>query len=261
MNWGLIMDRTYWQKQTPDKPLFPDLLWSRPENKQQRGKLLIVGGQSQGFAAAAEAYSAAVKSGIGTARVLLPDSLQKTVGRVFEAGEYAPSTPVGSFAKQALADLLDLAAWSDGVLLAGDFGRNSETAVMLELFIQNYKGQLTLTDDSLDYFLQNSDLLTNRNETLLAPTLSQLQKIASKSAVAITSKLPLLQLVEIFHELTKQRAINLIYRREEASIISVHGQVSTMPESGNLLKMAVHASVWWLQNPSSPFESITSSQL
>src|SRR3954462_7666379 len=113
------MDRTYWHKQTPDKPLFPDLLWSRPENKRQAGKLLIVGGNTHGFAAAGEAYAEAIKAGIGTARVLLPDGLQKTVGRVFEAGEYAPSTPSGSFGRQALAELLSLSRWADGTLLAG----------------------------------------------------------------------------------------------------------------------------------------------
>src|SRR3982750_2547854 len=119
------MDRTYWHKQTAEKPLFPDMLWSRPENKRQAGKLLVVGGNVHGFAAAATAYAEAGKAGIGTARVLLPDSLQKTVGRVLEAGEYAPSTPSGSFSQRALAELLEMASWADGTLLAGDFGRNS----------------------------------------------------------------------------------------------------------------------------------------
>src|SRR5471032_3085314 len=107
--------RDYWHKQAADKPLYPDLLWSRPENRAQAGKLLIVGGNAHGFAAAGEAYAEATKAGVGTARVLLPDSLQKTVGKVFEAGEYAPSTPSGSFAKRALAELLAMAEWADGV--------------------------------------------------------------------------------------------------------------------------------------------------
>ncbi len=102
------MDKPYWINR-PSKPLFPDLLWSRPENKRQAGKLLIVGGNAHGFAAAGEAYADAGEAGIGTARVLLPDSLQKTVGKIFEAGEYAPSTPSGSFSRRALAPLIDMA--------------------------------------------------------------------------------------------------------------------------------------------------------
>ncbi len=141
------MDKNFWLKQGSE-PLFPDLLWSRPENKKQAGKLLIIGGNVHGFAAAGEAYAEASKAGIGTARVLLPDSLQKTVGRVFEAGEYAPSTPSGSFSQKALAELLDRANWSDGVLLAGDLGRNSETAILIEHFTEKYQGQLTFTKDA-----------------------------------------------------------------------------------------------------------------
>src|SRR4051794_28288010 len=108
------MDRTYWHKQSASKPLYPDMLWSRPENKRQAGKLLVVGGNAHGFAAAGEAYAEALAAGVGTARVLLPDSLQKTVGRVFEAGEYAPSTPSGSFGRRALAELLAMSQWADG---------------------------------------------------------------------------------------------------------------------------------------------------
>src|SRR5258708_25670424 len=97
---------SYWHKQSSDKPLFPNLIWSRPEQTNQAGKLLIVGGNQHGFSAPAEAYQEAESAGIGTCRVLLPDKLQKTVGRILENGEYAPSTPSGSFSKSALSTLL-----------------------------------------------------------------------------------------------------------------------------------------------------------
>src|SRR5665213_2726910 len=153
------MDHNYWHKQAADKPLFPDLLWSRPEHTAQAGKLGIVGGNAHGFSAAAEAYMQADKAGIGTARVLLPDSLQKTVGRIFEAGEYAPSTPSGSFSQSALAEFLDLSGWAEAVLMAGDFGHNSETAIVLEQFISKYSGQLTLVGDAVDYFMSKPQTL------------------------------------------------------------------------------------------------------
>src|SRR5260221_160024 len=123
------MENTNWLRQTKE-PLFPDLLWSRPENKRHAGKLLIVGGNANGFATPARAYSAAAKAGIGTAKVLLPAALQKTLGKSFAEAEFALSTPSGSFSRQALDSLLDSANWADGVLLAGDFGRNSETAIL-----------------------------------------------------------------------------------------------------------------------------------
>src|SRR5471030_2483183 len=113
MNWRKQMENTNWLRQIPDKPLFPDLLWSRPENKRQAGKLLIVGGNVDGFAAPAAAFSAATKAGIGTSRVLLPDSTRKVLGKSFAEAEFCPSTPSGSFSRQALAQLLENAEWAD----------------------------------------------------------------------------------------------------------------------------------------------------
>ena len=51
------MAREYWQRQTSEKPLFADVLWSRPENRNLAGKLLIAGGNLYGFAAPAESVS------------------------------------------------------------------------------------------------------------------------------------------------------------------------------------------------------------
>ena len=112
------MDHTYWHKQTTDQPLFPDLLWSRPENRANAGKLGIIGGNAHGFSAPAEAFTFATDAGVGTARVLLPDSLKSTVGKVFDAGEYAPSTPSGSFSQKSLLEFLELSSWANGMLLA-----------------------------------------------------------------------------------------------------------------------------------------------
>ncbi|MBI1856731.1 hypothetical protein HY003_03405 [Candidatus Saccharibacteria bacterium] len=129
------MDLTYWHKQTMDAPLFPDLQWSRPEHKKHAGKLLIIGGNLHGFAAPAEAYIEANRAGVGLTRVLLPDAVKKIAGNILETVDYAPSTPSGSFSRQALADFIEQSAWADSVLLVGDFGRNSETAILLEKFM------------------------------------------------------------------------------------------------------------------------------
>src|SRR5574337_963690 len=101
-----------WLKQNTDSPLFPDLIWSRPENKRHAGKLLIIGGNAHGFAAPAAAFAAAGRAGRGSMRVILPQVLQKTLRKSFSEAEYAPSTPSGSFARAALAMLLEHAEWA-----------------------------------------------------------------------------------------------------------------------------------------------------
>lgn len=258
------MERDYWQRQTADAPLFPNLLWSRPENRIQAGKLLVVGGNRHGFAAVATAYAEAVKAGIGSARALLPDSLQKTVGRVFEAGEYAPSTPSGSFAQSALDELLAMAAWSDGVLLAGDFGRNSETAILLEKFSDKYGGQLTITKDAADYFVASPQPLLARPGTTFVISFAQLQQLGihARFATPFTFDMGLLHLIEALHDLTQHHAAHIVTKHLQTILVAVNGQVSTtkLGQDKDVWRVATAAqtAVWWLQNPDQAFQALSS---
>ena len=246
-----------------DKPLFPDLIWSRPENRAQAGKLLIIGGNAFGFAAPAEAYSESQKAGIGVAHVLLPDKLKHTVGAVLETGDFAPSTPSGSFSQQGLSELLAHATWADGVLLAGDLGRNSETAILLEKFAAGYHGQLTITKDAMDYFTSTPQALLARQDTTLVLSFAQLQKLAvsAKFPHAFTFSMDLIRLVETVHTFTRMFSINVIVKHLTNVIVASGGEVSTtkLADDKEIWRVttAAHAAVWWLQSPSKPFEALT----
>jgi hypothetical protein len=261
------MEREYWLRQEPGKPLFPELEWSRPENRQQAGKLLVVGGNLHGFAAPAEAYAAAEKAGAGTTRVLLPDAVQKIVGRVLEYGEFAPSTPSGSFSRKALDELLFSASWADSVLLAGDLGRNSETAILLEKFLAKYSGAVTLTKDSVDYAVAAPGTILARQQTLLVLSLSQLQRlaIAAKSPQPITFSMDMLRLTEWLHEFTGTHAPYIIVKHLDTMFVAAGGQVSTTKLTKDLsiwrVTTAAHAAVWWMQNLSQAFKALTASVL
>ncbi|MGH7141937.1 MAG: hypothetical protein ACREF5_00435 [Candidatus Saccharimonadales bacterium] len=253
----------YWRQQQPDHPLFPDLLWSRPERRTTAGKLLIVGGNGYGFSAPAEAFAESEKAGIGETRVLLPDSLKKTVGRTFAAGQFAPSTPSGSFSQKALAEFLDMSLWADGVLVAGDLGRNSETAIILERLAVEYKDQLTLTKDGADFFISLPQIILKRPQTTLVISLAQLQKLASSADFpkAFSFEMDLIRLVETLHEFTKMNKINIVVKHLLRIFVAVNGEVSStrLAEDQEIwrVKTAADTSTWWLQNKEKTFESLT----
>lgn len=257
------MTPEFWQKQEAGKPLFPHLLWSRPENRQLAGKLLIVGGNLHGFLAPAEAYSEAMKAGAGMCRVLLPSAIQKVVGPSIENGEFAASTPSGSFSQRALVELLDWCKWADGVLFAGDLGRNSETAIMVEKFLQKCEAPTIITKDAMDYVVSLPSAALERPNTTLVPSFAQLQRlaIAAKFDLPLTFSMDLLHLVEWLHRFTEQHAPHIVVKHLDRLFVAVNGEVSTtrLPQDQPIwrLKTASHAAVWWLQNPGKPFEALS----
>jgi len=257
------MTPEFWHKQPLGKPLFPHLLWSRPENRQMAGKLLIVGGNLYGFAAPAEAYTVSLKAGIGVSRVLLPSAIQKVVGPSIENGEFAASTPSGSFSQRALVELLDWCRWADGVLFAGDLGRNSETAIMVEKFLHKCEEPAVLTKDAVDYVVSLPQSALERPNTTLVPSFSQLQRlgIAAKFEKPLTFSMDLLRLVEWLHLFTERFAPHVIVKHLNTLFVAVHGEVSTTKLKTDIpiwrLKTAANAAVWWIQNSSKPFEALT----
>lgn len=256
------MDRTYWHKQN-DKPLFPELEWSRPETKAAAGKLLIIGGNAHAFTAPAEAYTEAVKAGVGLTRVVLPMRVKSLVGNMLDTVEYAMSNPSGGFSQLALADLLDWAGWADGVVLAGDFGRNSETAILLEKFLAKYSGQVTITKDAVDYFTSSTQQILARPETTFVLSFAQLQKLAMSAHfhTAFTFDMDLLRLVDNLHEFSEYYRVNIVTKHLNNLYVAVNGQVSSTKLTEDLevwrVRTAAHCAVWQLQNPVRPFEALS----
>lgn len=258
------MDHTYWSRQTSE-PLYPDILWSRPESKAGAGKLLIIGGNQFGFGAPGQAYNSVIHARVGVVRVLMPEAIKKVVKNLLPDADFAPSTPSGSFARKALGDLISLSNWSDATLLAGDLGRNSETAMVLESFVSSYTGLLTITQDAIEYFKEIPIQIVDRENTLLVLSLSQLQKvfINTPSIRPITLSMTTPQLAETLHEYTSEHACGIVTLHNNLLFVAVAGKVSTTSCDKDIWRVetAARATVFWLQNPTKQFEAVTTSLL
>lgn len=253
------MGSDLWQQQT-DQPLFPNMLWSRPETKQGAGKLLIIGGQAQEFIHVAESFAASVSAGAGTVRVFMPESTRKLT-KMLPNIEYAPSNASGSFAKSALAELIDASQWSDGVLLAGDLGKNSETNLMLENFVSTYQGILIISDSALPSITMPAKDLFQRENTVLVLSFDEFQKfgIALGLNTPITSDSTTPRLAGILHELTTKCQATLAVMRDNSVWTSGKGNVAItqLKDKKSPNQLAAQAAVWNIQNSNKQFEAIT----
>jgi len=245
-----------WSKQT-DKPLFEDILWSRPENRRHAGKLLVIGGHAQNFSAVSEAYAAAGQAGAGTVRVIVPDKLRPMLSKLFMEAEYAASNEIGSFSRKALAELLDTADWADAVLLAGDFGKNSETTALLESFALRYQGLLCLAGDSLEHFTskQSRQLISSRADTILVGNVSRLQKLATPHLIKQSADF--LKLIDQISDWSSAISPGIATWSHDKVICAVGDRLSSTSLRPQESALSAYTAVWSLQHPGKSFEALT----
>ena len=255
------MDHSYWKRQTPTQPLYPDIEWSKPEQRALAGKLGVVGGNKLGFAGVAEAYSVASSAGVGQIRVLLPDVLKKTIPAAITDAMFAPTNPSGSLTKDAATELHALGAWADGILMIGDAGRSSETAILYEQFLQDYSGPLVLTRDAIDLVKNSSQALVDRPNTLLIASFAQLQKLFQSVYYpkVLTFSMQLTNLVEAIHKFTVTYPVTVAVLHKDTFIVAHDGEVVTTPWDNpmNIWRgnTAAKAATYWLWNSTKPLEA------
>lgn len=261
------MEHTYWKKQTSSKPLFPDIEWSKPEQRAHAGKIGIIGGNKLSFVAIAEGYSLALNSGSGQVKVLLPDVLKKSIPSNMTDVVFASTNPSGSLSRDALNDMKALGEWSTQILLIGDAGRSSETAILYEDFLREYSGPLVITRDAIDLLKNSSSSLVERPNTVLVASFAQIQKIfqAVYYPKMLIFSMQLIQLVEALHKFTITYPVTIAVLHKDHMIVASGGEVTTTEWTDPMKiwrgQTATRAATYWSWSPGQPLESITASLL
>jgi len=255
----------YWHIQTPAKPLYPDIEWSRPEQRAHAGRLGIIGGNKLGFAGVADTYQAATEAGAGEVRVLLPDALRKVVPTHITDAVFAPTNASGSLAKPAVTEMLALGSWSTGILLAGDAGRSSETAIVYEDFLRLYTGPVTITRDAVDLVKNSAATLVERPQTLLVVSFAQLQKLfqAVYYPKMLTFSMQLSMIVEALHAFTITYPVTIMVLHKDHLLVASGGTVTSTEWSNSMAiwrgHTAAKAACYWLWNQNDALAATTAS--
>lgn len=224
----------YWRKQQPGQPLYGDILWSRPERRDQAGRLTVIGGNSHGFSAVASAYQLARQLGVGEVRAVIPDALgaklPTAVRHQLDDLILAPSNPSGGLALGAERDLAVAAGWSNNLLFIGDNGANAETAKLLERFLTNQAHQetrVTLARDTIDLLVYSAEALLARENCHLVLSLAQLQKLARAVYYprVITFLQGVKQIAETLHKFTISYRVVITLFHDDNLLVAGGGEV------------------------------------
>ena len=274
---------SYWTKQ--DKPLFADLLWNIPEQKQNR--VAVIGGNTQNFSAVVKISERLANDfPLKTVETILPDALRSQLPNLPNF-TFLPSTTTGSFAKSPLVKTAVEA--SDFTLVAGDLSKNSATTVALadaltktantpaktapaeatEAAAKDAEAanpqKTLLARDSLDTLLPEMHRLVESPDLFLVASLAQLQKLlrALYYPKVLLLSSPLLPVIDTLHKFTLSYPLTLLTFHDGQIIIANSGKIITTPIektaytplslwSGPLATKVLALNLW---NPNKPLEA------
>ncbi len=252
-----------WLKQTIDTPLYDRLLWSRPENKQHSGRVLVIGGSFHGFSKTVSSYERLQSAGIGQVTILLPKSVQKLLGHISEDVIYCPNTDSGSFSSDSFADMLEFANLNDGVFFPGELSNNSETLIVIEKLVSSINKPIIVADENIDTVLHFDADFINRDNIVFVGSLDKIQKLLTKlkSDQAITSGIALKNLVEVLQGFTAINKLAIATIHQGYVLIAKGGKVATTKiesaEHQKINPLTYHIAVWVIQNPNNQFDAMS----
>ena len=244
-----------------DKPLYEDILWSRPVRRT--GRILLVGGHRDGFSELQKAYQGFEDAQVSECHLALPDKLSRLVGSL-EGISLLASTPSGSISRDALSELVYLANESDLVSLGPDLSNNSETTLAMQRLIAETRASILIPPQSAEQLLPEAGEWKNKENLLVFLNYKQLYKLASKLAVDATIPLNVTNdaIAEIALAVSKEFSPSIVVMMPDSIIIAVNGKASvTKTKTDDLGKIIGLLGTFWLQNESKRYEALTTATL
>jgi len=167
------------QQQSKNNPIYPELLWDKPENTLLAGKICIIGGNAHAIKEPNAAYQLALNNVLKERKVVLPDSTKKYFNKNTLPADilFAPSNISGSFSAKSLSELQSYLDWSDCTFFVGDLTKSSETTILINKLINESGQQISVCNDSIDIILQSESSPFENPDLIITCDLSNLQKL------------------------------------------------------------------------------------
>jgi len=240
-----------------DKPLYEDILWSRPVRRTAR--ILLVGGHRDGFSKLQKVYTGFTDAQVAECHLAVPDKLSKLVGSL-EGVSLLASNPSGSIARDGLSELIRLADQSDLVSLGPDLSNNSETTLVMQRLITETRASIVIPPQSAEQLLSEAGEWKTKENLLLFINHKQLYRLATKLVVDTTIPLNVTNeaISEIALAVSKVYVPSLVILMTDSIIVAKSGKVSiTKVKTDNIGTIVGLLGTFWLQNELKQYEALT----
>ena len=168
-------------------------------NKNQSGKVLVIGGSTGMSGAVILTTLAVLRSGSGMAICALPASLNNTFEvNVLEGISLPLEDNQSGYLKLNHYDIImDKIEWADSVVIGPGIGRNVETQSLIKKLVLNIKKPLVVDADGLSCFEGNArDLFQRKFPLVITPHFGELSRLLNISIDKLIIKFP--QIMENF---------------------------------------------------------------
>lgn len=250
---------TTWQKQD-DQPLFPDILWSRPEQKAAKAKVLIIGGHYGGFEQVSKAAAFCESFGVGILKVILPDKLAKSFAFANDGFLFVPSTAEGELSLEAQEPIAEQLKSSDVVILPGDLGNNSQTSrVLTDLALKSTK-KIVIYGDACKQLYSDINKILSRDNTAFVLEPGYLQQVLDKStqAIAVTSSTGVIEAAQRLTELTNQIRASIVTQINQKVLAATDQEVVVSSSFPDLLDIACRVAILSAEHQSMDMPTLAS---
>jgi NAD(P)H-hydrate epimerase len=237
---------------------YQDILWSRPTRRT--GRILLVGGHRDGFAALQRTYAGFEAAGAAESHLALPDKLSKHVGNL-EGISLVASNPSGSIARDATAELVHLANQSDAVCIGPDLSNNSETTLTMQRVITETRAAVIIPSQSTEQLIGELPNWSENANTLVFLNQKQLLKLAAKLAADAT--IPLNITNEALQAVAQATSAifkpSIVIQTKDAIIYAVDGEAGIAKiflEDSHSGALTGLLGLFWLQNGSNHLDAL-----
>ncbi|OYW84971.1 hypothetical protein B7Z17_03145, partial [Candidatus Saccharibacteria bacterium 32-49-10] len=162
-------------------------------------------------------------------------------------------------------EFLSACQWANVLLLIGDAGRNSETAILYEMLLSNTTIPIVLTRDSFDLVKPALHTLVKRDHTTVVLSFAQVQKLFQGVYYPkiLSFSMQLMQFVEALHKFTITYPTCIVTYHNEQLIIAHNGTVITTKLDDPMMIWrgitATKAATWLMWSETKPLEAIATS--